>query len=240
MKREVVFEALVGSHNYNLATEGSDKDYKVFTFPTFEDLYHGKMESSSVIGKDVDRDYHDIRKIVDLFWKANLNFIEVLYAKEYIVYGNYYEIKDLFNMKYDLVRMNLPYLYNSCRGMYYNKLKYLEKGTEGTQHLVDMYGYDTKQALHADRILDFAMKFADNEFKDFSSAITYDFSGRNNMLAIKHGAHTLEEYKEMSATKFEMFSKYESKYMAMKPDEEAKHALEDLIMSLVKRHLTLR
>ena len=37
--RKFAFKSLVGSHNYNLNIETSDKDYKVFVFPTFDDLY---------------------------------------------------------------------------------------------------------------------------------------------------------------------------------------------------------
>ena len=70
-----------------------------------------------------------------------------------------------------MMKMNLKYLYDACIGMHYNKMKYLEKGTEGTKHLVEKYGYDTKQAVHAWRILDFLRAFADNEFTDFIKTI---------------------------------------------------------------------
>ena len=39
--RQWLIKALVGSHNYNLNTETSDKDYKVFVLPTFNELYKG-------------------------------------------------------------------------------------------------------------------------------------------------------------------------------------------------------
>ena len=47
--RETVFKALVGSHNYNLADKNSDKDYKVFVLPTFEDLYNGVQYSKQTV-----------------------------------------------------------------------------------------------------------------------------------------------------------------------------------------------
>ena len=40
--RNVAFKALVGSHNYNLNTSDSDKDYKLFVIPTLDDLYFNK------------------------------------------------------------------------------------------------------------------------------------------------------------------------------------------------------
>lgn len=168
--RKVVFKALVGSHNYNLNDETSDKDWKYFVLPTFDDLYEGKMFSTSKVGTEEDYDVHDIRKLGDLFWKANVNFLEVLYSKEFefgkiiderqsLKLGDIWLIQEIFELRESIVTMNLPYLYSACKGMYHEKMKRLTKGTEGTQHLVDKYGYDTKQALHAYRILDFIVRF---------------------------------------------------------------------------------
>lgn len=237
MNRAIVFKALVGSHNYKLNTPESDKDYKVFTMPTFEDLYYGRRLSNSFVGKEVDYDYHDVRQMNDLFWKANLNFVEVLFTKELVVTGDYPEIHELYDMRDDIGRMNTPYLFNSCRGMYLNKMKYLTKGTEGTQHLVDKFGYDTKQALHAYRILDFAIMFANNHFIDFGGAMTYDKYWRNKMLEIKNGEFALDEFQLIANEKFNQFLKYEEKYQSLEPDEGTKNRVEKLIMSLVKREL---
>ena len=78
--RKELFRALVGSHNYNNTPE-SDKDYKIFIAPTFDDLYFNKQFSNSIIGETEDYDIHDIRKVSHLWWKANVNFIEVLFSK---------------------------------------------------------------------------------------------------------------------------------------------------------------
>ena len=61
--REVVFKTLVGSHNYGLNRKGSDKDYKVYLAPTFDDLYEGNKFSHQTVSFAVDMDYHDIRKL---------------------------------------------------------------------------------------------------------------------------------------------------------------------------------
>lgn len=77
MEHKEIFRALVGSHNYNLNTETSDYDYKVFVAPTFDDLYFNKQYSKSIIGEEQDLDIHDVRKVSNLWWKANVNFLEV-------------------------------------------------------------------------------------------------------------------------------------------------------------------
>ena len=47
--RKIAMKAFVGSHNYNLDTPESDKDYKYFVLPTFGDLYDGKQCSENYV-----------------------------------------------------------------------------------------------------------------------------------------------------------------------------------------------
>lgn len=235
MKNKIAFKALVGSHNYNLNTFSSDKDYKVFVLPTFDDLYYNQQYSNSMIGSDADYDFHDIRKIVNLFWKSNVNFIEVLFSDEVIIENKY--VNKIYDLKDEIVTMNLPYLYKACKGMYFNKIKYLEKGTEGTQHLVDQFGYDTKQGLHAYRILDFIIRFANQEFKDFKAAISYSLDKREQMLNIKNGGLTITEYHNLLDHKLSEFEKYEQVYMDQKPKEDIKEELDCIIYQMIKEEM---
>lgn len=240
--RKIVFKALVGSHNYNLNTETSDEDYKIFLLPTYNDLYFGKSFSSSNVGKEIDYDYHDIRKCSSLWYKANVNFLEVLFSKSIIIDEDLNsESKEIlakvFAMKDEIAKMNLPYLYDACIGMYHNKMKYLEKGTEGTRYLVDTYGYDTKQALGAWRILDFLRAFADTDFNDFGKAIWYseENSKRNFLLDLKKGKFTLNEFKDtISGTLNHVESEFKIKYKSQKLNEETNEKLLELLKELIK------
>lgn len=83
--RKVALASLVGSHNYNLNTETSDKDYKFFVFPTFEDLYKNTKYVKSIVSDSVDYTVHDIRELPKLLWKGNINFLEVLVSQEMYV-----------------------------------------------------------------------------------------------------------------------------------------------------------
>ena len=83
-------------------------------------------------------------------------------------------LNQILEMKDSIARMNLSYLYKACIGMHQNKMKLLEKGTSGTQHLVEKYGWDTKQGMHAYRVLDFLERFLETGFEDFKQAIKYD------------------------------------------------------------------
>lgn len=241
--RKPLLKTLVGSYNYNLNTEGSDKDYKIFIAPTFDDLYSKITFNNQVISDAVDIVVHDVRKISDLLYKSNINFMEILFSKEIEIYGNE-KTKALFNslfeLKEDIVRRNLSVLYNACIGMYYTRMKLMFKGTKGTQELVDKYGYDTKEALHCYRTLDFLERYAETNFESFEKAIWYedDDPKRALLLSIKMGGFTYEEFERMIDDKLlQTKNTYEQIYNSQKVNEDIKDFINQVIKDIVKINL---
>lgn len=241
--REWAFKVLVGSHNYNLNTPESDKDYKVFFFPIFDDLYAGRMYTiPQVVTNTVDYNFHDLRKLEALLWKANINFLEILEGEEIIINPKLYvstrkQIQGIFDMKKELVNMNLPYLFNACIGMHIEKKKAMHKGTEGTQHLVEKYGYDTKQAQHSYRVLNFLERYGDINFTDFKRAIWYKDSeeSKRTLQNIKDGKYSYEEMmKVLEEYKDYIELNYKQKYQMVEPDLNTMAKLQELIKDLVK------
>lgn len=238
LDRKVLVKALVGSHNYNLATETSDKDYKVFTAPTFEELYKMKRYSKQIITPTEDLDIHDVRKLNELFFKSNINFLEILASKDLYIANDSPELKQIFGMKKEIFKINLPYFFNACKGMHLNKMSLLRKGTEGTQHLVDKFGYDTKQALHAYRVLRVIVDFAQTEFEDFESSIWYEGEDLEFMLDIKNGVFGLDVFENFIQHYYHaIFLQLEGTYKSFQPNTKLKEELEELVMQLVKREI---
>jgi hypothetical protein len=241
--REVVLQALVGSHNYNLATPESDKDYKVFVAPTFEELYMGTKYQKDIIKHPNDgNDYsiHDVRKIPDLFYKANLNYLEILSSNDLTIADGNPELNKIYSMRKEIFKMNLPHLYNACKGMFFNKMKLIYKGTEGTQHLVDMFGYDTKQAQHSFRCMDFIEKFEATGFEDFDGALRYSGKDEEWMRSIKDGELRPEVFENFAKHFYESrFIHLSKKYNEQPVNNELKAEIDSLIMSLVKRNLEI-
>lgn len=239
--RDIVLKALVGSHNYGLNTPESDRDYKAFVVPTFEELYEGKRYKNAIITPTEDVEVHDIRKLVDLFYKANVNYLEILASSElYIPQGNP-ELEEIYSLRNEIFKMNLPQLYKACDGMHKQKMNLLDKGTEGTQHLVDRFGYDTKQAQHAFRVMKVIVDFHRNKFMNFDKVIDYrnDPSTLRVMTSIKKGEHKKYDFEVFANCYYDtIFSKLHDSYYSYQPNEELKERLEQLIMSLVKRKLT--
>ena len=197
-ERKEIFRALVGSHNYNLNNRDSDKDYKVFMMPTFNDLYSGKQYSSDIIREDADYNYHDIRKLPDLLFKANINFIEVLFSQEYSFAGSKEKqfFDTLFEKREELAAMNLPYLYNACIGMALNKMKMIHKFSDSNEKY-KQFGYNIKEVTHAFRVLNFLVRYSrTNNFAD-SLYCRPESDSYYFLMKLKEGKFSEEEAKSL-------------------------------------------
>ena len=235
MGREVLLTASVGSTNYNLVDELSDYDYKQFVCPTFEDLYNKKMYSDAYTSAECDYTVHDIRKLPELLYKANINFIEVLFAKT-LEYDK--SLDWLFENKQELATMNLPYLYDACIGTYYEKMKGIHKGTKTTKVLVDKFGYDTKAAMCAYRLLDFITRMSCNNF-DFAKSVKYEADEpiRDFLMGTKRGRYTEEVFNEMLNDKKEWALTLKTEYKEKKLNDKLLHAMNEFILNVVKNRV---
>ena len=232
MSHKLFMSALVGSHNYNLNTETSDKDYKVFVFPTFDDLYNKKEIAKSKVSNDLDYEVHDIRKLSQLWWKANINFIEVLFSQDirYHIDENNNLVQFIEQNKNELATMNLPYLYDACMGMSLRKQKDMITDSPARHNNIEKYGYDTKSACHTIRVLDFLVKLVQCDFS-FGKAIWYNNNDikRDSFLAIKRGMYTLEEIQYMIAICTKNADNIKGIYKQQSPNTRLKEQLDGVI-----------
>jgi len=243
MDRQVVFGALTGSYNYNLNTEGSDKDYHMFVCPSYLDLYKGDRVSKQYIGEDLDLMVYDIRKFSELLWKSNPSFIELLFTKDLVrmdsIYGSTEitgrvnsDLDRLFGMRNDLARMNLPYLWDGCVGIFRHKMNNYLDGTAGTQDLVRAYGYDTKQAMHAIRSLMVLERYAATGFTDYGKAIWMEGEDRDYLLSIKNGRYSAERMAAVMEKKLESVQPLKDLYKAENSDKETKEIMDGIVESI--------
>ncbi len=239
--RPVVLEALSGSHNYNLNTPNSDRDYKVFVAPTFADLYRGDMIHKEWIGTEKDVLVHDVRKIPELLWKSNPSFMEILFSREVAIPDTFAApyIEKIYGMRDGIARMNLPYLYDATVGIARGRLGNMVKGTSGTADLVARYGYDTKQAMHCIRNMETLERFAGNGFSNFGKAMWFEGADRDRLLSIKNGAYTLEGFREYAREWFGRAEELKDAYRSVEPDLGTKDELDSLVMGLVKEGVLL-
>jgi len=230
-ERDACWMSLCGSRNYNLHQEDSDYDFIGFVKPTLEDLYHGKQFFKEIKGINTDdgNEYtirlHDIRKFPELLWKSNPSYLEMLFS------GNLFD-KDnstihvdrilfpLYQFRDQIARMNLPYMYNASMGIFYNKLKYLDNGTTSSKRLVEKYGYDTKQAMHAYRILYILEVFALGDFNDYIKCIKH-YKNKDEFLRIKNGEYSRKDIEKLLNGYFNRIeTNFKPIYMNQEPNKE--------------------
>jgi predicted nucleotidyltransferase len=191
--RKVVVKALTGSHNYNLNTPSSDRDFKFFVAPTFDDLFSGKMFSNGKQSDDLDFSVHDIRQLSHLVWKANISFVEVLFSTE----GWHDARLDwIFENAENLGTMNLPAFGRATLGMMLQKSHNLFKGTEKTKPLVEKFGFDTKEATHSLRCMFTLFRVSSGMSMKNSLWFPNDSFQRQQLLDMKAGNTSLKEFQD--------------------------------------------
>lgn len=156
--RKVLVKALVGSHNYNLNDQTSDKDWKVFVMPTFEELYYGKRYKWAGKIDGDDYDVKDIRDLLLMWSKANIAYLEILVSKETWIDPSFQRVWDYITQQSKYIANNNPTgMVKSMIGMAMEKRKAIEKdlpneaSNEGYKRKFK-FGFDSKQLLHIFRL----------------------------------------------------------------------------------------
>lgn len=239
-----VFKAVVGSVNYNLTTPTSDVDKKLFMFPTFEEMYKGNQKSKVKTSDTEDVEVHDIRKLPQMLWKSNVNFIEVLFSQHLSTYpytwGAYGLMEELESRREDIARMNLPYLFDACFGMFLRKKKDFDRDKIFTlPDEIDKARAGLKHAHSAIRIADFIDRYRRNSFDDFGGAIRYRDSEpmRDILMQLKLGTFSgspagLIEQSEARMKANEQYYKDKAK------DEELNEWLQKEVFYAVRHNIT--
>ncbi|EOP99242.1 hypothetical protein IGM_00278 [Bacillus cereus HuB4-4] len=196
MERNLLFSAVVGSHNYGLNDENSDVDRKEFYIPTFHDLVHKTNFEKSITSNDVDVEIKDVRSLINLFSKSNASYIEVLFSEQVgttVETGRFF--KKLYALRHDIARMNLPRLLACCLGMALSSLKEADK----INNSVADANLKTpgKSLMKAYRVLDLFIRFYIGGFEDFGGAVYYSESERSTLLDIKNNKTPYEDALEM-------------------------------------------
>lgn len=226
--------ALVGSHNYNLNTESSDRDFKSFFYPSFDDLYFGEKYSKARTSDNEDIEFHDIRKLPDMLWKSNVNFVEVLFSKDASVFDNGL-YRELHYRREEIARMNLPYLYDACMGMFFKKKKEYERDSNNNSEWLKV----CKHVMAATRISDFLQRYKTNgwNFEDAFSYKEYEYM-REILLSIRNGKYQTKTELDLFINGAEkLLSAIKPAYKEQREDIETKEWIYETVKKYVKNNI---
>ena len=154
-----VGRALYGSQNYKLSNENSDKDYKVFLCPSFNDLYRAHKADKGDLPHGLDSEHYsvlDVRKFADLVKVGNVNCLEYLFSLELTGNDKFLnwcaQARELYGKGY--LATVWPTFFSSLKGMVGNSL--------------DHYGVTRKSMSRVYFLYMFAMTVVQDNFQVFN------------------------------------------------------------------------
>lgn len=175
----VVALFLQGSQNYelDLYTDEyrSDIDTKSIVLPKFDDFVLGKepVNKTIVLDNDEHCEVKDIRIMFDMFRKANISYIELLYTDYYIVNPKFqWFFDELRGIRDDII--DYCRLFKTCYGMTLEKRKALCHPYPTIKWKIDKWGYDGKQLSHLIRIHFFLQQIRKDGFLDKNTFVPDD------------------------------------------------------------------
>ena len=224
---------LQGSQNYNLDYEGSDIDTKVIVVPTFEDfcLNRKPVSTTLILPNNEHIDLKDIRLMHECFLKQNVNFLEILFTKYYILEEEYKEEYGRLMKNADLIAdFNNKVLINCLIGMMLEKYKAMEHPYPTLIDKINKYGYDPKQLHHIARCYEFLQRYSLGE--TFRECLTTKH--RDLLVNIKTGKYSLEEARRMADNYIHAARDYDYKGEIF-VNTEAKKMLNDILVKVLRK-----
>lgn len=195
----VIYLALQGSQNYNLDIYSdeykSDIDTKAIVVPSLKEISLNKKPVSTtiILPNNEHIDVKDIRLMMDNFKKQNINFIEILFTKFYVLKSDYIDIiKELLDIREDIAHLNENQALRCMSGMSMEKKKALTHPYPSLVDKIEKYGYDGKQLHHIIRMNEFIKLYTSG--KSYEECLcTFTDIGKEMMMNAKLSKYSLEE-----------------------------------------------
>lgn len=230
MGYEIFFVAHQGSWNYGLGYEGSDVDTKAVIIPSFEDIVYNRepVSYTKVLDNNEHIDIKDIRVMFENFKKQNINFLEILFSKFYVVNDNYADDYWRLIRNNELIaHFNTNQAIRCMAGMSMEKLKALCHPYPSIKDKIEKYNYDNKQLHHILRMNDFIKRYCEGEsFKDCLIPTNSEY-----LLEIKKTFMPVEEAVKLANKTDEETKNIKDKYVT-EEDKINQNALD--VLNLVK------
>lgn len=232
----VVGVFLYGSQNYELDYEGSDVDTKAIVLPTLEDIILNRPLVSTTVdmGNGCQCDVKDIRKMFECFKKQNINFVELLFTKYYVLNPEYAELyQPMLDSAEKIARYNNYASVNCMAGMAFEKLAALTHPYPSIKEKIDKYHYDPKQLHHILRLKDFIARYCDGE--EYKSILIP--SDKEHLLAVKKDViYNVDEAVELANNTVQWIKQFKDEYMKKNPvhiDEDVDRLMSQVMTDLI-------
>lgn len=241
-KERIVGIFVQGSQNYGLDYVNSDVDTKCIILPTFEDIcLNRRAESYTYVRKNNEHiDFKDLRVITGDFKKQNINFLEILFTKYFIVNEDYEELFSLLRENAETIARYDNYCFiKSVVGMSIEKYRLLTRETPSQREEIVKYGYATKPWCQMDRLNFFLKRWVTGE--TFKNCL---FDPRGEELSyIREYGHcikTKEQVEVICSSINEETNKIKEDYISTHEhiiDKEVEELINSVVFKIIKKKL---
>lgn len=215
-----------GSQNYRVETENSDWDTKAIVIPTYKELVlHPRISEEIHLMNDEHCEVKDIREIINMFKKQNINFLEILFT-EYKWFGNpFYKV--LWEVYFTNWNEHITH---------YSVNKTIQSICGQAIHTIKQNPMDGKKIANGYRLLRFLEKYLTGE--NYRNCIVLPEEDRRVIIDLKtQVTKPNEEYGKNLIAEFEKIK--ERKYVE---DKEIQSTVDDLMeraaMHFIQYYLT--
>lgn len=227
-----------GSQNYGLDTQSSDVDTRLIVLPSFEDIVLNKKPVSytKILSNDEHIDFKDIRLFIDCLKKQNMAYLECIFTPYKMASSEYWnEWQELLNEREAIARYNPYKAVKTMKGIAMEKYHAMEHRYPTKVHLIDTYGYDSKQLMHLLRIERYLVRYIEGiKYADCLQAQLSSY-----LLDVKNYRFNLEEARYTAKLSLDNIVLMADAYCAKNKDEGNKE-LEDFMNSVVYKIMKKR
>ena len=178
-----------GSQNYNLDTPTSDWDTKAIVVPTLDEVLFNEPVSKEVRVQRIEGEWEhcevkDIREMIKMFEKQNINFIEILFTEYKWINPKFQELWDKFfiSNREDIARYDMNQTIKSIVGQ--------------TKHTIKQNPTNGKKIANGYRLVRFLQKYIAKDFS-YLQCIYIPDSEKDWFLEIKQKEEVLPQHSEL-------------------------------------------
>ena len=234
--RSMVVLAYQGSANYALDTEQSDVDTKLIVTPSFYDLAMNRQPVSTthVRANNAHTDFKDVRLYMQTFRKMNINFLEILFTKYYLITQSYEkQWQRLIDARELIARYDVAKCVRSMTGQAHTKYKNMFHDAPSTHADIKKFGYSRKDLHHLLRIEEFLERYIDGEkYEDCLTSKQSEY-----LKAIKiDGANTFDDAQSLAQRAIEHVNLMHDEFLQRKHNvyKDVDELLDDVQFEIMK------
>lgn len=231
-----------GSQNYQLDWSGSDIDTKCIVLPTLEDICLNKKATSYTHVRENNEhiDFKDLRVITTDFKKQNINFLEILFTKYWMINEDYYVLfKPMLDNAEAIARYDNYRFVRATAGMSMEKHKALELDRPSQHDEIVKYGWATKQLHHLMRLNLFIKRWIDGvSFADCLIDPRGEELGYIKQYG--HSIKTLEQAKEIAKKLDDETNAIKEEYIATHENvinEDIGNMIDNVVVDIIRESL---